>query len=186
MSEPNQLYARVRLTRPRFDEFLSSAFRDPSEDPDVLAWLSTASYYGDRYTPELIRERISSEPTVSEWVERLLEQAPYGFAMPARNSYDDESQTWTLAVLDFSENYDDYIAAVAVFREIAKYKDLPSDDGMLIYGHLFESDGVQLALRITIGSAKFMGEGEAGELVSEANTVMDELIAQGAAEASGE
>jgi hypothetical protein len=186
VSEPNQLYARVRLSRQRLDDLLGSAFPDPSEDEDVLGWLSTASYYGERYTPKLIRERISSEPTVREWVDRLLEPASYGFAMPARNGYDDGSQTWTLAVLDFSENYDDYIAAVAVFREIAKYKDLLSDDGMLIYGHLFESDGVQLALRITIGSAKFMGEDEAGELVSEANTVMDELIALGAAEASGE
>jgi hypothetical protein len=181
------LYARVRLSRPRFDEFLASDFPDPSEDPDVLAWLSTAPYYGDRYTPELILERISSEPTVGEWVSRLLEPAPYGFAMPARNSYDDESQTWTLAVLDFSENYDDYLAAVAVFREIAKHKDLPGDDdGMLIYGHLFESDGVQVALRITTGSAMFVGEDEAAALVSEANTAMDELIAQGATEASGE
>jgi hypothetical protein len=185
MSEPNQLYARVRLSRSKLDEFLKSAFPDPSEDEGVLAWLSSTSYYGDRYTPESIRERISSERTVGAWVDVAVEPADW-LAMPARNAYDDVSKTWTLAVLTFSENFDDYIAAVAVFREIAKYKDLPGDDGMLIYGHLFESDGVEVALRIAMGSASFIDEAEAASLVSEANAIMDELIAQGAAEASGE
>jgi hypothetical protein len=39
MSEPSQLYARVHITRSRFDEFMASAFPDVSDDPDVLAWL---------------------------------------------------------------------------------------------------------------------------------------------------
>jgi hypothetical protein len=183
MSEPNQLYARVHLSRGKFDEFLAARFPDPSEDSEVLAWLSGASYYGDRYTPQSIRERISAEATIGEWVERLLEPAPYGFVMPARSSYDEASQAWTLAVLDFSENYDDYLAAVAVFREAAKYKDLDGDDGMLIYACIFASDDVEVALRIKTGWSRFIIEDEAGVLIEEANVVMDELKMEGAAAA---
>jgi hypothetical protein len=181
MSEPNQLYARVHLSRAKFDEFLASAFPDPSEDDDVLAWLFEASYYGDRYTPESIRERISSEPTIGQWVEQLVAPAPYGFVMPARSSYDDASQAWTLAILDFSENYDDYLAAVAAFREIAKYKDVLGDDGMLVYAYMFGNDDVEVALRIETGSSRFLAEDEAAPLVEQANVAMDELKMQGAA-----
>lgn len=183
MSEPNQLYARVHLSKAKFDVFTASAFPDPSEDAEVLAWLSEAQYYGDRYTPELIRERISSEPTIGEWVERLLAPAPYGFVMPARSRYDEAAQAWTLAIMDFSENYDDYLAAVAAFREIAKYKDLAGDDGMLVYAYLFGNDGVELALRIETGSSRFLAEDEAAALVEEANVTMDELKMEGAASA---
>jgi hypothetical protein len=180
MSEPNQLYARVHLSRAKLDAFLASAFPDPSEDADVLAWLSKAPYYGDRYTRESIRERISSEATVGEWVERLLEPAPYGFVMPARSSYDEASQAWTLGVLDFSENYDDYLAAVAAFREVAKYKDVPGDDGMLIYACIFANDDVEVALRIKTGWSRFLSDDEAAILVEEANVTMDELKMEGA------
>jgi len=179
VSEPSQLYGRVRLSRAKFDELMASAFPDPSGDAGVLAWLEKAQYYGERYTPELIRERISSEPTVAEWAEQVAAPAPYGFTMPARNSYNETEQSWTLAVLDFSENYDDYLAAVAVFREAARFKDLPGEDMMLIYGHLFEDDHPSVALRIEQGSSAFVDPDDAGPLVEEANVAMEALIEEG-------
>jgi hypothetical protein len=180
MSEPSQLYARVRISRNRLDEFLRSAFPDPSGDEAVLAWLSKAEYYGERYTPELIRERTGSFSTVGAWIDWLMEPAA-SLPMPSRNSYDAATQTWALAALDFSENYDDYIAAVATFREAAKYKDLPGNDGFLVYGFLFESGHVAVALGIETGESRFLEESEAESLVSEADAAMEELIAEGAA-----
>jgi len=140
-----------------------------------------AEYYGERYTPELIRERTGPFSTVGAWIDWLMEPAA-SFPMPSRNSYDAATQTWTLAALDFSENYDDYIAAVAIFREAAKYKDLPADDGFLVYGFLFESSHVAAALRIEMGESKFLDESETESLVSEADAAMEELIAEGAAD----
>jgi hypothetical protein len=185
LSEPSQLYARIHLSRERLDELLNGAFPDPSGDADVLDWLANAEYYGERYTPELLRERVLSDSTtVGAWVEWLMEPAPYGFAMPARNSYDDATQTWTLAALDFSENYDDFAKAVAIFREAARYKDLPGDDGLLIYGYMFTNDNrVEVALRLQMGASQFLDESDAGALVAEANIVMEELMAEGAANA---
>jgi hypothetical protein len=181
MSEPSQLYARIHLSRGRLDEFLNSTVPDPSGDESLLAWLSDAEYYGEPYTPELIRERVVSDARIGAWVDDLMTPAPYGIAMPARNQYDDESQTWTLAALDFSENYDDYIAALAIFREVAKYKDHPGNDGFLIYGFLFEDRHVVAALRIGIGESQFLDEASAASLGSQADVVMDELLAEGAA-----
>jgi hypothetical protein len=185
LSEPSQLYARIHLSRERLDELLNGAFPDPSGDADVLDWLANAEYYGERYTPELLRERVLSDSTtVGAWVEWLMEPAPYGFATPARNSYDDATQTWTLAALDFSENYDDFAKAVAIFREAARYKDLPGDDGLLIYGYMFTNDNrVEVALHLQMGASQFLDESDAGALVAEANIVMEELMAEGAANA---
>lgn len=182
MSEPNQLYARVHISRPKLDEFLASPFPDPSGDDAVLQWLSEAQYYGPRYTPETIREQVvSGRTTIAEWVDELMGPGAWGFPMPAANDYDDATQTWTLGVIDFSENYDDYTAAVAVFRAIAKVKDLDGDDGLLIYGCIFENDAVNVALRVERGSSEFLDEASAGWLVAAANVTMDALKAQGAA-----
>jgi hypothetical protein len=181
MSEPYQLYARIRLSRSRFEEFLAAPFPDPSGDPEVLAWLSEAEYYGPRYTPETIRAQVvAGNTTVDAYVESLAAPGAWGISAPFRNEYDDKTQTWTLAILDFSENYDDYLAAVAVFRECAKYKDLPSDDGLLVYGYLF-GNGMPLALRIRMGTSAFIVEDEATPLIEQADAVMEELTAQGAA-----
>jgi hypothetical protein len=71
--------------------------------------------------------------------------------------------------LDFSENYDDYIAASALFGEVAKCEDLPGDDGFFIYGFLFEDQHVDVARRIRVTSTRFLGDADVEPFVSEAN-----------------
>ena len=185
MSEPNQLYARVRLSRPRFAEFVAAPFPDPSDDPEVLAWLAEAQYYGPRYTPERIRSNVvEGTTTIGAYLESLAGPGAWGITMPCRNSYDEASQTWTLAILDFSENYDDYIAAVAVLRAAAKYKDLPGDDGVVIYGFMFEN-GFELALRIVPGSSHFLPEEQSAVLIEEAAATIQALMDEAAAASAG-
>jgi hypothetical protein len=183
MSEPRQLYARVHLSRQRLDESLASPFPDVSADEDVLKWLAAASYYGERYTPQLIRERVCDHATVGEWVQWLAEPAPYGFEMPHRNYYDDATHAWTLAALDFSENYDDFLAAVAVYRAVARVKDFPGEDCLLVYSFLFGDSSPSIALQIEMGGSRFLSESEAAPLVAQADTTMEELMAEGASKA---
>jgi len=38
------------------------------------------------------------------------------FRLLLSNVYGKESETWTLAALDFSEDYDDYLTALGIFR----------------------------------------------------------------------
>src|ERR1700722_8570364 len=104
MSEPNQLYARVHMSRERLDAFLAGRFPDAAADAGLLQWLETAEYYGERYTAALIGERVDLDCTVGEWVEEVTEDASHGVVMPSSNVYDGMTETWTLAVLDFSEN----------------------------------------------------------------------------------
>jgi hypothetical protein len=183
MSEPNQLYGRIHISRERLDAFLASRFPDAAADAGLLEWLEGAEYYGERYTPALIGERVDVDGTVGEWVDDVTEPATHGIVMPSSNVYDGTTQTWTLAVLDFSENYDDYIAAVAVFRAVAAYKDLPSDDAFLIYGYLFEGGAVAAALRIRAGEATFVPEDDAAAFVAEADEAMEALVEEGGEDA---
>lgn len=178
MSEPDQLYACVHISRPKLDTFLASVFPDPSSDPAVLDWLAKAQYYGPALTPEKIRENVvAGSTTVAAWVDDVTGPGAWGFTMPVTNEYDDASQMWTLRVLDFSENYDDFIAAVAVFRALAKVKDLPGRDGMLIWGHLF-GNGVHAALQIDSGSSRFLDEDAAQWLVAQGDESMEALKAE--------
>lgn len=184
MSEPCQLFARVRLTRAELDRFFNSPFPDAAADAAILDWLANASYYGERYTPDSIRERLRGLSTVGEWIEDLVEPA-VGFFMPCASGYDDATQTWTLAVLDFSENYDDFIAAIGAFRAIATFKDLPGDgDGMLIYGYMHEAGYVVTALGIECGVSRFLDDGAPRGLALQADAAMESLMAKGAAAAS--
>jgi hypothetical protein len=182
MSEPNQLYACLHISRPRFDEFLRSRLEVETDEP-LMTWLSEASYYGERYTPELVRERVPSGATVAQWVHDVTVEGIMGFPMPFRNHYDDATQTWTLGVLDFSENYDDYITAATIFRQASKHKNVAGNDGLLVYGYLFENGAVTLALDVGMGTSRFLSETEAIAFVAEANGVMESLVAEGAAKA---
>lgn len=168
MSEPCQLFARVRLSRPQLDRFLNSAFPDPVGDADVLAWLSNASCYGERYTVDSIRERFRDVSTVGAWIDELMHPTC---------RYDDTTQTWTLAVLDFSESYEDVTAAIAAFRAIARFKDLPGDgDGMLIYGYMYEHGYVVTALGIERGVCRFLDDGAPKGLTMQADAAMESLL----------
>lgn len=183
VSEPRQIFGRLHLSRARFDELCGASFPDVSEDPGVLAWLAAGSYYGPRYTAEIVRERLAEYGSVREWLDAVVAPGAWGFPMPVRNRYDEAECSWTLGVLDFSENYDDYLAAVAVFRLAAAYKDLPGDDGMLIYGYMFGDNEISVALRVDIGQSSFLSEDEAGALVAQADETMEALMAEGAASA---
>ena len=49
---------------------------------------------------------------------------------------------------------------------------------------MFTNDNrVEVALRLQIGTSQFLGESDAAALVTEANIVMEELMAEGAANA---
>jgi|SRR5579862_2017870 len=179
MSEPSQLFARLHISRAKFEEFLASPFRIEVDDA-LMAWLDQAEYYGPRFTRESVRDRATSYATVREWVDDMVAPGIMGFPTPHRNRYDDQAQTWTLAALDFSENYDDYIAAAGVMREAARYKDRPGDDGLVVYGFIF-GNGYSFALEVGEGRSKFLSEDEAASLVAQAERVIDELMAEGAA-----
>jgi len=184
MSEPSQLFARLHISRAKYEAFLASPFRVEVDDA-LMAWLDEASYYGPRITRESVPERASKYATVREWVDDMVAPGIMSMGLgeiPYRNEYDDATQTWTLAALDFSENYDDYIAAAGAMREAARFKDLPGDDGLVVYGYMF-GNGFEFAVRIDAGASAFLSEEEAAPLVAQADAVMESLMKQGAARA---
>lgn len=178
MSEPSQLFARVRLSRARYDAFLATTFALPTEDAGFFEWLAAAKYYGEPITAQNLHERVTKRVCVRDWVSAVM--AP-PFPHPGAPSlgidrYDDDAQTWTLASLGFSESYDDFIPAVAIFRRLAAFLEPGEGGGLLIYRYLFGDGRIIAAMRVDPGSPVFLDESASRELVAKSDAELSTLM----------
>lgn len=95
---------------------------------------------------------------------------------PAWDHYDEATQTWSLAVLEFAESREWVIGALNVLRRIADFKDLPGADYLLIYEYLFEQGSVVVAVELLPGQSRILPRQPPEELTVEANRVMGGLL----------
>ncbi len=140
MSEPSSLYMRVHLTAGNLEAFQSSRLRAPSSYSDWLAWLRTRTFYGEITASDIERmdpARDAGAPEIQSVGEYLALLCQDPTASPSQTHYDPATQTWTLCVMQLSENYNDLIVALSILRGVSAYKDLPGDDFILIYPYLW-------------------------------------------------
>ena len=184
MSEPSSLYMRVNLTKNQLEAFKNSPLVAPSHYQDWRSWLNTKKFYGQITDAEIQAMNPATSlarsemRTVGDYVARLLQDAYVG---PSQAQYDAPSNTWTLCVMQLSENFKAFILILSILRGIAAYKDLPGEDFILIYPYLWEETPEAHAnayVTITPGSSRLIHE-IPGEAINEANQrlgqVMDEF-----------
>lgn len=164
MSEPSSVYARVHLSAPALGAFMESLLARPATYADWRGWLDRASFHGTISDVEIAAMPAGAEPSVRAVIDALCRPVAYE---PAREHYDPVTQTWTLAVLQFSENYYDFIDILTIIRAIAAYKDLPGEDVLLIYLYLWGGDP-EAYLRIAEGASHFAPQ-TPGEVIAEAD-----------------
>jgi len=135
MSEPSSLYARIRLSESAFTAFQGSVPALPSQYPDWLSWLATRHYTGTLSQADIDQmsydgydqNKVSSIGKIVDW----WLGAPHYTVGQSR--YNAETQTWTFGLLDSSENYKDFIVFLSILRGVARFKDLPGEDFILIF-----------------------------------------------------
>jgi hypothetical protein len=119
------------LTAQNLEEFTNSLLIAPRHYHDWQPWLRTRTYYGEINDAEIQGMNpatdmgFSAARTVGEYLLLLLQDAD---TSPAEVQYDAASTTWTLCVMELSENYKDFILVLSVLRGIAAYKDIPGED----------------------------------------------------------
>ena len=174
MSEPDQLYLNVRISRAQRDAFLQAPLQAASQWPDLQDWLARQSYYGDAITPDQLDAFNARIPNAQAWLDTWLAKVHPAFDVA---HYDDATQTWTLALPEFAENVVLYANALAVFRQLADFKDIASTDFLLIFGY-FYSDHVTAALEITQGAARILPGDAPDEWVDQAGQAVQAVVSK--------
>lgn len=154
MSEASSLVARIRLTESALAAFQASAPALPSQFEDWRSWLTSKHYYGDITDAEIQQMKQVEATSTGEMLVLWLQKPMMGFGQA---HYDPTTQTWTLGLLDCSENYKDFILVLSVLRAIALFKDLPGEDFILIYPYMW-GGSPNAYVAITTGSSRFSDE----------------------------
>ncbi|MCJ1885659.1 hypothetical protein LNN38_12455 [Pseudomonas sp. LA21] len=171
MAQPCQLYLKVAISRPNLEAFLHSEADSASCFDDFEQWLDINRRWRGNMTWHELCE-LGQGTTAQAWVDGWSRH----LRSPAWNLYDEATQTWTLAVLEFAESREWVIGALNVLRRIADFKDLPGPDHLLIYEYLFEQGNVVAAVELLPGQSRILPHDPPAGLTVEADRVMGRLL----------
>ncbi|MFR0691523.1 hypothetical protein ACLUTX_19155 [Enterobacterales bacterium AE_CKDN230030158-1A_HGKHYDSX7] len=171
MTEPCQFYLKVTISRSRLHDFLCQEAPSAAAFKDLEHWLERdPRRRGDMTWHELceLGQGTTAAAWVADWTRHLRS--------PAWCDYDEASQTWQLAVLEFAQSREWIIGALNVFRRVAEFKDLPGRDYLLIYDYLFRKGSVVAAVELTPGASRILHEEPPPQVTAEADLQMNRLL----------
>ncbi|WP_207885910.1 hypothetical protein [Pseudomonas sp. 30_B] len=171
MAQPCQLYLKVAISRPNLEAFLHSEADSAACFDDFEQWLDINRRWRGNMTWNELCE-LGQGTTAQAWVDGWSRH----LRSPAWNHYDEATQAWTLAVLEFAESREWVIGALNVLRRIADFKDLPGPDHLLIYEYLFEQGNVVAAVELLPGQSRILPHDPPAGLTVEADRVMGRLL----------
>jgi hypothetical protein len=155
MSEPDSLYLRVRLSRQAYQRYLESVCADARDFSDWMDWVGKAKMYGDGITENDIRE-IGERSSKRKTGEEINAWATDAWNI-GKSDYDEATETWRFGMLQFSENYYDFLEHLPVFRAIDRFKDRPGVDFLLVYNFLISPDDYVVFFELTEGKSVIAG-----------------------------
>lgn len=179
MSEPDSLYLRVRLSKTAYEQYLASPAANAGAFSDWMEWLSRAEMYGPPFTPEKI-DQIGRRAGTRSVAQEIDAWTANTWAM-AKSIYDEATETWRFGVLQFSENYQEYIALLPPFRAVCRFKDRPGADFMLLYSHFWDPGCYTALFEFSEGASVIAGSPGTGapfpaQYAEEADVFLSSLI----------
>lgn len=129
MSEPNSLFAKIKIKKDQFDEFLKSKPEQPKLNENWLKWWDSKKMYGKK---ELDSVYAYEEPTNNDIINGWID-VDYSLAF---SDYDLEAETWHFGIVMFSENYYEIIPGLAFIKSVSEFKENDSNDFAIIYNYL--------------------------------------------------
>lgn len=137
MSEPNSFFAKIKIKKDKFDEFLKSKPEQPILDNNWLEWWNSKEMYGKT---ELTQDKVynyeeqTNEDIINGWT-----NAKQSLTF---SDYDLENEVWHFGIIMFTENYSVMIPGLAFIKGVSKYKDDNSDDFAIIYNYFWGDNSV--------------------------------------------
>ncbi|MCW9705238.1 hypothetical protein [Fodinibius salsisoli] len=134
MAELTSLYTRISIDQNSLKYFLAGSIPPVSHYDDWIPWLEGQHYYGNLSAEEVL-DIDYPDLTVGQYLERWLEDS--SFPGNGRIGYNKEGSEWELSLLQFSENYSDYVAMLNVLRSIDRYLGSEDEGFIMIYDFFF-------------------------------------------------
>jgi hypothetical protein len=179
MSEPCSLYLKVRLSKAAYESYLASPCVDARDFGDWMDWLAKAEMAGGPMTPDDVREigQTSQPVPVTEVIHAWTSNE---WAM-GKSIYDESAEVWQFGILQFSENYHEYLVNLPFLRGVDRFKDKPGKDFLLVYPYIWDPHEFELLIAIDEGSSVIAGSrGERAsipaEFLSEAERFLNGLM----------
>jgi hypothetical protein len=145
-------------------------------------WVGNAQMYGSGIMPNDVREigERSSKRKTSEEVDAWATDA----WNIGKSDYNEGTETWRFGMLQFSENYYDFLEHLPVFRAVDRFKDRPGVDFLLVYNFLISPDDYVVFFELTQGRSVIAGSPDQGvdfpkAYAEEAATFLASLIPAG-------
>ena len=137
MSVPNSLFAKIKIKKDKFTEFLQSKPDQPKLDKNWLDWWNSKEMYGKS---ELTQTQIYGydDPTNADIINGWT-NAKQSFTF---SDYDAENEIWNFGIIMFSENYLEMIPGLSFIKSVASFKDDNSDDFAIIYNYFWGSNDI--------------------------------------------
>ena len=135
MSEPNSLFARIKIKKVNFNTFLKAKPTIPNIEDGWIDWWENAEMYDDEaLTAEdvISYEAKSNKEIVDFWINQT-ETITF-------SDYDEKNEIWHFGMLLFSENYKEMVPMLAFLRSLDVFKENENSDFILIYNYLWSDD----------------------------------------------
>ena len=155
MSEPNSLYLRVRLSREAYQRYLESPSADARDFSDWMDWLGKVKMSGGPMTPEKI-EAIGASSSKRMTAKDIQAWTTDNWAI-AKSEYDDATETWRFGILQFSENYYEFLEYLPVLRAVDRFKDRAGVDFLLVHNFLWFPDYYIVCFEFAEGKSVIAG-----------------------------
>jgi hypothetical protein len=128
---------------------------DTRDFSDWMDWIGAAKMHGPGLAPDAIAEigkRTRKRPAVEairSWTEDTWSIG--------RSVYDDVIETWRFGVLQFSQNYGEFLEFLPPLRAIDRFKDRPGADILLVYNFIWRPQTYTVLFEIREGSSVIVG-----------------------------
>ena len=157
MSEPLSLYVKLKITKEKLDQFFLQCPLPLKVDAEWQQWWDGR----EMYNKEELRELPAyGSPNYRTVIQELLDEPRFA----AAESYDETTQTWTLLVLYFSENYTESLPMLSLLKHLGSDVKGGDDNVALLYDFLWGNGSVMAYIEYTGQRAVLTNYSETAEL----------------------
>ena len=150
MSEPNSLFAKIHISKDKFDAFLKAKPKQPKLNDNWLEWWNSKEMYNKSELQEknlYCFEEPTNELIINGWIE-AKETLTF-------SEYNLENEIWHFGIIMFSENYFEMIPELAFLKSIDEFKNEDENDFTIVYNYFWGDEDVNAFINYKNGKALF-------------------------------
>ena len=173
MSEPNSLYARIKISQQQRDAFLAAPPQAPQRNANWQQWWDSRDMYQGLGLDKCLAGYAgqSNEEILDSWM-TVRHLVPF-------SEYDAAREIWHFGALTFAENYGEMLPALAFVHSMAAYAQPGADSFALIFDYIWGSSSINALIRFGPDGAMLDAEVDSlSDLDPEMQTLANDYVGQ--------